>query len=204
MRSGMKDRILYLITALMLINSYCMGQPHVEKMIMQDNKAYLSIWYKKGIDTVFFNAIDGFKNNLTDLEKLELIKGLLKFEGDTIRHPGMGFPVYYANDARAIRFSPKSKYYTLEISSLYFVNRIAYGTYTDYYSPAPVLYDNVENVEINDCPQKVKLVFSEYKKWFDECIKTGKIPKYFPFNDGRYVWLYGKKSRFSKDGKLIE
>ncbi|QQT24874.1 hypothetical protein [Sphingobacterium spiritivorum] len=200
----MVDRILYLITALMLINSYSIGQPYVEKIIMHDNKAYLTVSYNKDVDSVIFSATQGYVNNLTDLEKLEMIKCLLKFEGDTTRHPGMGFPVYYANDARAIRFSPKSKYYTLEISSLYFVNRIAYGTYTDYYSPAPVLYDNIENVEINDCPQKVKLVFLEYKKWFDECIKTGKIPKYFPFNDGRYVWLYGKKSRFSTNGKLIE
>ncbi|WP_293917904.1 hypothetical protein [Sphingobacterium sp. UBA5789] len=201
----MKDRILYLIIALMLINSYCIGQPYVEKIIKKDNKAYLSISYKKDIDTVFFNAIEGFKNNLTDLEKLELIKCLLKFEGDTTIHPGMVHPLYFGDNARNnIRFSPKSKYFTIEIDALYFVNRIAYGTYTDYYSPAPVLYDNIEKVEINDCPQKVKLVFSEYKKWFDECIKMGKIPKYFPFNDGRYVWLYGKKSRFSKDGNLIE
>lgn len=116
----------------------------------------------------------------------------------------MGFPVYYANDERAIRFSPKSKYFTIEIDALYFIDRIAYGIYTDYYSPAPALYDNEEKVEINDYPEKIKIVFESYKKWFDECIKTGKIPKYFPFNGGRYVWLYGKKSKFGRDGKLIE
>ncbi|WP_147284208.1 hypothetical protein [Sphingobacterium spiritivorum] len=184
----MKDRILYLITALMLINSYCIGQPHVEKIIMQDNKAYLTVSYNKDVDSVIFSATQGYVNNLTDLEKLEMIKCLLKFEGDTTRHPGMVHPLYFGNNSRNnIRFSPKSRYFTIEINALYYIDRIAYGTYTDYYSPAPVLYDNIENVEINDCPEKVKLVFSEYKKWFDECIKTGKIPKYFPFNDGRYV-----------------
>lgn len=141
---------------------------------------------------------------MEDREKLQLINCLLKFEGDTTRHPGRGFPVYYATDERAVRFSPRSKYYTVEISALYFIDRIAYGVYTDYYSPAPVLYDNEEQVEINNCPEKIKIVFESYKKWFNECMRSGEIPKYFPFNDGRYVWIYGKKSRFSKSDELIE
>jgi hypothetical protein len=61
-----------------------------------------------------------------------------------------------------------------------------------------VLYDNEDKIEINNCPEKVKLVFLDYKKWFEECIKSGKIRKYFPFNEGRYVWLYGKNLAFPK------
>jgi len=198
------NRVIFLIACLFFISCYCIGQPSVRKIITQDGKAYLRIWYAKGSDTVFFNSIDGYKNNLEDREKLQLINCLLKFEGDTTRHPGRGFPVYYATDERAVRFSPRSKYYTVEISALYFIDRIAYGVYTDYYSPAPVLYDNEEQVEINNCPEKIKIVFESYKKWFNECMRSGEIPKYFPFNDGRYVWIYGKKSRFSKNDELIE
>jgi hypothetical protein len=87
----------------------------------------------------------------------------------------------HATDERAIRFSPRSKFYTVEISTLYFIDRIAYGVYTDYYSPAPVLYDNEDKIEINNCPEKVKLVFLEYKKWFEECIKIRKDSKVFSF-----------------------
>lgn len=201
----MKDnRIIYLIACLIFISFNCIGQPHVEKVIRDDKKAYLRIRYDRDTDTIVFNTMDGFENNLTDREKLQLIECLFKFEGDTTRHPGRGLPIYHVANERAIRFSPKSKFYTVEISALYFIDRIAYGVYSDYYSPAPVLYDNEEKIEINNCPEKVKLVFIEYKKWFNECIKSGKIPKYFPFNDGRYVWLRGKKSLFLKNDELID
>lgn len=198
------NRVIFLIAWFFSISCHCIGQTNVKKIITKDKKAYLDIWYAKGADTVFFNTMDGYENSLADWEKLQLIECLLKFGDDTTRHPGRGFPVYHVTNERAIRFSPRSKFYTLEISALYFINRIAYGIYTDYYSPAPVLYDNEEQVEINNRPEKIKIVFEAYKKWFHECMKTREIPKYFPFNDGRYVWLHGKKSRFSKDDKLIE
>lgn len=200
----MKDKIYYLIIFSLFIGNYCVGQPSVRKILTENHKSYLLVSYLKEADTIQFTATKGYINNLTDLEKLQLIDLLLNFNGDTTQHPGMVLPLYFAPNARSIRFSPTSKYFTVEINALYYINRIAYGADTDYYSPAPVLYDNEEKIEINDCPDKVKLVFLKYKKWFNECIKNGKIPKYFPFNEGRYVWLYGKKSRFSKDEKLIE
>ena len=201
----MKDKIKIFLTICFLSICYlCLGQSNVKKVIDEDGKGYLVIWYKKGKDTVNFNFPEGFENKLTDAEKLELIKCLLKFEGDTTRHSGMVYPNYYASNEIAVRFSPKSKFFTLEINALYFINRVAYGTFTDYYSAAPVLYDNEEKVEINDQPDKIAMVFTAYKNWFEACIKSGKIPKYFPFNDERYVWLRGKKSLYLKDGRLIE
>lgn len=197
-------KIIFLIACFFMLVRYCLGQPNVKKVNKRD-RAYLEVRYDKYKQQLGFDIENGNKNNyLTDIEKFQLIGCLLKFEGDITKHSGRVYPVYFGNSARNIRFSPKSKYFTIEIDALYYINRIAYGVYTDYYSPAPVLYDNEEEIEINDRPEKVKVVFVEYKKWFDECMKTGKISKYFPFNDGRYVWLYGKKSRFSKDEKLIE
>lgn len=170
---------------------------------MEEGKATLRIEYIKGQDTININRYEQFEKELKDREKLQLIKRLLEFGGDTTRHVGRVFPVYYAPNARSIRFSPKSKYFTIEICALYFIDRIAYGIYSDYYSPAPVLYDNEEGIEINDNPEKVRIVFDAYRKWFEECIKNEEIPEYFPFNDGRYVWLYGKKSYFSEEGTPI-
>ncbi len=126
---------------------------------MEEGKATLRIKYIKGQDTVIFNFSYGFENNLKDKEKLQLIECLLNLGGDTTKHVGMVEPVYYAPNARSIRFSPKSKYFTIEICALYFIDRIAYGIYTDKYSPAPVLYDNEEGIEIND-----KLISSRTSK----------------------------------------
>lgn len=200
----MEDKIkIFLAACFFCICSICNGQPSVNKMIDEDGDAYLRILLRKGQDTVDINLYEGFEKELSDKEKLQLIECLLKFEGDTTRHGGRVFPVYYGTSAVYKRFSPKSKYQTLEINALYFIDRIAYGIYTDYYSPAPVLYDNETGIEINDNPEKVAIVFESYRKWFEECIKNEEIPKYYPFNDGRYVWFYGQKSYFSKDGVPI-
>jgi hypothetical protein len=45
------------------------------------------------------------------------------------------------------------------------------------------LYDKEAKIEIRNWPEKVRLVFIEYKKWF---------------NDGRYSWPRGKKLVFQK------
>lgn len=193
----------YLTGCFLLICCLCNAQPSVKKINMEDGKASIHIFFIKDNDSININLYEQFEKELTDPEKLQLIECLLKFQGDTTRHVGMVHPVYYEPNARSLRFSPKSSFTTLEIKALRFIDKIAYGRGTEDYSPAPVLYDTLENIEINNCPKKVKIVFDSYRKWFEQCIKDGKIPKYYPFNDGRYVWLHGRKSYYSKDGTRL-
>lgn len=201
----MKDRVILLLSFITILYSGCFSQPYVKKINTEDNKAYLKISFKKENRNLVYDFININSNYLTDIEKLQLISCLLDFEGDTTKHPGNVLPIYLGNNAKNnVRFSPKSKYFTIEINALYFIDRIAYGEFSDFYSPAPVLYDNIDNMEINDSPDKIKIVFDSYKKWFQECMLIGEISKYFPFNDGRFVWLHGKKSLFTKGQILIE
>lgn len=138
MRFGMKNRIAQLIVFFAFINTCCFGQVHVGKVIRSDNRAYLEVWYVKGLDTIGFSIHTGIKNNyLRTSDKLQLIKDLLAFEGDTTRHSGSVYPVYFGNNERNnLRISPKSTYSTIEINAMYHINRIVYRTDADYYSPA--------------------------------------------------------------------
>lgn len=147
--------------------------------------------------------LDGF-DQLEDRVKLQFIDKLLAFEGDTSIYVNKPYPWYVTNNARNRYFTPKSAYQTTEVNALYFINRIAFDYYTDYYAPAPVLFDNELGIEINDDPAKIKAVFAAYKEWFEKCKAAGKISKYFPFNSGRYVWLFGQESKFPMDDFLKE
>ena len=189
----------YLTCCLLLICFLCNAQPSVKKINMEDGKASIHIFFIKDNDSININLYEQFEKELRDREKLQLIECLLKFQGDTTRYVGMVHPYYYKPNALSIRFSPKSSFTTLEIKALNFIDKIAYGLVTEAYSPAPVLYDTLENIEINNCPKKVKIVFDSYRKWFEQCIQNEEIPNYYPFNEGRYVWLEGKKSYYSKD-----
>lgn len=135
---------------------------------------------------------------LSDDKKLLLIENLLRYENDTalccLDVIGHSF-----NGIEGCRGVPKSKRYTIQIDALYMINRLCWPGLMEFYSCYNVLYDTKTDKEINSDPSKIECVFKEYKKWYEECKAIGRIPKYFPFNDGRYVWYGGRKSGVLKD-----
>jgi hypothetical protein len=87
----------------------------------------------------------------------------------------------------------------IQIDALYRINAIAFPHACWIYSCYPVLYDTVEKEIINDKPELIKEVYKIYKQWFEECNRKRKIGNYFPFNEGRYIWIGGHKSFYTKD-----
>lgn len=136
---------------------------------------------------------------LSDSSKLILIDELLKYESDTARCC-LDATSWSFNGIEGCRGKPKNvKHYTLQVDALFMINRLCWSKLMELYSCSPVLYDNKLKKEINSDPEKIKCVFKDYKKWYAECKAKGRIPKYFPFNDGRYVWYGGRKSIASKE-----
>lgn len=84
--------------------------------------------------------------------------------------------------------------YTIQVDALFMINRLCWPKLMELYSCSPVLYDNKLKKEINSNQEAIKAVFSKYKDWYAICKAKKLIPKYFPFNDGRYVWYGGQKS----------
>jgi hypothetical protein len=136
--------------------------------------------------------------NLPDSIKLFIVEKLLEYESDTslccMDVIGRVF-----NDLDIAKGVPKTKRYNIQVDALYMINRICWPKSIDWYSSYTVLYDNKLKKEINDDPKKIEYLFREYRKWFATCKADGKIYKYFPFNDGRYVWFGGHKSVAPKD-----
>ncbi len=135
---------------------------------------------------------------LPDAKKLEIIDQLLKYENDTttccLDVIGRGY-----NGIEGCRGVPKSKRFNIQIDALFMINRLAWPKITELYSCYNVLVDTLTNEEINNDPKKIKLLFQDYRKWYDECKAKGKIDKYFPFNDGRYAWFGQRKSLYPKE-----
>ena len=130
---------------------------------------------------------------LPDSIKFLLIEKLLKCENDTALCC-MNVVTRSFNGIEGCGGTPKSvKRYTIQVDALYIINRLCWPGSMDFYSCTPVLYDSKQQKSINNDQKKIKIVFAAYKKWFAECKTNGKIGRYFPFNDGRYVWYGGKK-----------
>lgn len=132
---------------------------------------------------------------LDDSLKLAIVEQLLVFEKDTSK---CCLPVsgYLYNNVEGCGGSPQSTFYPIQIDALFMINRICFSNLTDWYACHPVLYDTLGKKEINDRPELIALVFENYKKWFKECKANKKIPGYFPFNKGRYVWYGGRRQKF--------
>lgn len=132
--------------------------------------------------------------NLDDSSKLILIEALLKFEDDTVRCC-LDATNWSFNGIEGCRGKPKGvKYYSIQIDALFMINRLCWPKLMELYSCSQVLYDNKLKKDINSDQKKIKIVFTAYKKWFEVCKAKGKIERYFPFNDGQYVWYGGRKS----------
>lgn len=131
---------------------------------------------------------------LSNSVKLLIIEKLLGYEDDTslccINVVNRSF-----NGIEGCKGNPKGvTRYTIQVDALFMINRLVWPKLMELYSCAPVLYDSKLQKEINSNQEKIKCVFAEYKKWYEECKSKGSIPRYFPFNDGRYVWYGGRKS----------
>ena len=189
---------------LLLINSYsvCTGQDvTVEKKFCSSQNGYKLFLRLQNSDSVLssttFYDLKGF-TSLTDDIKLVIIEKLLWYKNDTSK---CCLPVsgYVHNYNEGCSGTPQSKYYNIQVDALFMIGRLCFSQLTDRYSCHPVLYDTEEKKEINSEPEKIKLVFEEYEKWYNECKSKGKIGDYFPFNDGRYVWYGGRKSVVAKE-----
>lgn len=134
-----------------------------------------------------------------DSIKLIIIGGLLSYESDTSLCC-MDVITRSFNGIEGCGGKPKDVLrYSVQIDALYMINRLCWPQWMEIYSCVPVLYDTVQEQSINNDNIKVRCVFKQYKKWYEACKEIGRIPKYFPFNDGRYVWYGGRKSGVSRD-----
>jgi hypothetical protein len=140
-----------------------------------------------------------FLQGIDDITKIKLIGLLLQYQDDTslccIKTYNYSF-----NGIEGCRGKPKDvTRYTIQVDALFMINRLCWPKLMELYSCTPVLYDNKLKKEINSDPEKIKCIFKEYREWYEECKSKGTISKYFPFNDGRYVWYGGRKSISPKD-----
>ena len=140
-----------------------------------------------------------FLKDIDSKTKLELIRLLLQFQDDS----SLCFLKTYNysfNGIEGCSGKPEGvNRYTIQLDALFIINRLCWPKLMELYSCSPVLYDTKLQREINSDPDKIRYVFGEYKKWYEECKALGRIPKYFPFNEGRYVWYGGKKSVVAKE-----
>jgi len=146
---------------------------------------------------VFDYKLD-FLKAINDKMKLDVIGMLLNYQGDTtmcclkVQH-------YSFNGNEGCRGKVENIIrYTIQVDALFIINRLVWPKLMELYSCSPILYDNKLKKEINSDQKKIKVVFDAYKKWYAECRAKGRIPRYFPFNDGRYKWDGGRKSIIPK------
>ena len=140
-----------------------------------------------------------FLQGIDDKTKLKLIGSLLQYQDDTSLCCIKAYN-YSFNGIEGCRGKPKDvTRYTIQVDALFMINRLVWPKLMELYSCSPVLYDNKLKKEINSDQEKIKCVFAEYKKWYTQCQAIGRIPRYFPFNDGRYVWYGGRKSIAAKE-----
>jgi hypothetical protein len=197
------NRLLSVAIFLLYSNLTCFGQSgniEIRKKACGSNGGYkLFIYLKNGDTTLSSNSLYELKGftDLSDNIKLAIVEELLKYGKDTskccLRVSG-----YLHNYIESCKGSPKSSFYTIQIDALFMINRLCFSNLTDLYSCHPVLYDTLQKTEINNKPELIKHVYSEYRKWFEECKAKDKIEDYFPFNDGRFVWYGGSKSKIPK------
>jgi hypothetical protein len=181
------------------------GAYYVEKRkcTYQSKKGYKLVLHynSQGLDVQSFAYGYGLENfiKLNDSCKLILIKDLLSYSSDT----SVCCLDIVANSFNGIEGCRGEDYtsdhYSIQIDALFMINRLCWPKLTELYSCYTVLYDTLKKVDINSDPAKIEIVFREYKKWFKECQRNEKISRYFPFNDGRFVWAGGRKSIARKD-----
>lgn len=205
MNRNKENSKLFIVVLLLGSVLNCYGQVSVTKKKCTYDTKYsgekLIIQYKT--DTINLqSSIEYWLSDfieLPDSTKLLIIEKLLGYESDTslccLNVINRSF-----NGIEGCRGKPKDAIrYTLQVDALFMINRLVWPKLMELYSCTPVLYDNKLKKSINHDQKKIKCVFAEYKKWYEECKAKGKIERYFPFNDGRYTWYGGRKSGVPKN-----
>lgn len=187
-----------LIIFVTLITECVFGQDtktFVKKIVCSENAPFngnrLSITYKEKDSTLkelgFMSEIE-----LAEKEKLRLIGQLLSFTSDkSLNCRKVTSYVFGSEGCRGFPDTVTS--YSITIEALFLINRLCWPKSMEAYSCSPVLYDTLEKRVINNEPKAISCFVKEYKKWYKECKKLGRVPKEFPFNTGRYVWFGGRK-----------
>lgn len=195
-----------IITSLLPLLSECQSLiVNVEKRachrVDKIEGAKLYIHLQTGLQDITSDFDYGLEHliNLPDTVKLKIISELLSFKNDTtlccLKVMDRSF-----NGIEGCSGHPDTvERYTIQIDALFMINRLCWPHMMELFSCVPVVYDNQTHQCVNDDPQKVLLLFDDYLKWFDQCSKNKRIGRYFPFNDGRYVWFGGRKSIVSKN-----
>jgi hypothetical protein len=152
------------------------------------------------------NRCDYVYQNLYEADKklkIKLITTLLNFKMD--KSISCTNVKCYRTIALKYKDSVESKNYNLNISALYHINFICFGTFATYYAPFPVLYNKRNKKEINDNDIEIYKVFDIYKNWFEEC-KENNFSKYiFPLQNSEYCWKYGSsKEKYFYDLPIIK
>ncbi len=130
-------------------------------------------------------------NTLTDSIKLEIVKQLLYFESDTSLccYDVQQLP-FDGNDGRC--GCPMNKKYSVQIDALFIISAICFDRCRSY-ACVPMIMDTLTRKCVNEDQVAIKEVYQKYREWYNDCLKKGKIGRYFPFNDGRYVWKNGRR-----------
>ena len=134
---------------------------------------------------------------LPDSVKIKAIEELLNFENDTAIS---AIEVTQYNPGYFKGAKPKSKYYTLQLDALYYINYLAFSSAALFYSPFPVLFDSVSKREINLSDTDIVQVYAQYRKWFEGIKKNGFHHYSYPLKGSRYSWLgtVNKRDIFDK------
>jgi hypothetical protein len=160
----------------------------------------LVLHYRKGsLDTASFPFGYDLTQfvDLNDSCKLILIKELLQYENDTsICCQKMGGYNFGNEGCRGCKDMAEN--YEIRIDALFMINRLVWPKLMMLYSCYPSLYDTLEKVDITNNAEKIKMVYQEYRAWYQDCASNTHIPRYFPFNDGRFVWSGGRQSIVKK------
>lgn len=186
------------ILVLTLFTKFTAGQlieTFVKKESCSDLAPYKGYWLSvdyKEKDSALKPLYDVAMIELSDKEKLTLIDQLLSFTKDKdLSCRKVTTHVYGSEGCRG--FPDTVKRYSITIEALFIINRLCWPKSMEFYSCSPVLYDTLKKRVINDDANAVACFVKEYKKWYNECKKLGRVPKEFPFNKGRYVWFGGRK-----------
>jgi hypothetical protein len=136
-------------------------------------------------------------NDISDFIKLETVRQLLSFQYDTSLccYPVQELP-FDGNDGRC--GCPIGKQYTIQIDALFLINAICFEMCRSY-ACVPMIMDTITGKCVNEDTIAIKEVYQKYIEWYNICVEKGNIGKYFPFNDGRYVWKNGRKGFHKKE-----
>ena len=154
-------------------------------------------WIEPSLSTEMKHSIDkhgGFREAFDDTEKfntyslkdkITILEELLSFQGDRTSSNKM----YKYNDGRGTGREGTLKNFTVEVEALFTFTRLLLK---DLSKIKPVLLDQETKSEILR-PEEIKEIYSLYRKWLRENIKTNFHKISLPLTNSPYQWLGEEK-----------